>query len=121
MMRVSTDTTVDKLSRVACALSTMPDSSKASDTLERKTWVLRSIASATTAGDGGSGTLDANERLDKPEARGVLVKADRARVDAGSTSESSLHAKSVIDIGWDDRDFDARRVLTSRPSLQRLL
>lgn len=87
MMRLSTDTTVERLSRVAWALSTRPDSSKASDTLERNTWVLRSIASATTAGDGGRGTLDANERAD---ARGVLVKADRARVEAGSTSESSL-------------------------------
>lgn len=90
MMRLSTDATVERLSRVAWALSTIPDSSKASETLERKTWVLRSMASATTAGDGGRGTLDANERLDNAEARGVLVKADRARAPVGSTSESSL-------------------------------
>jgi hypothetical protein len=44
------------------------------------------MACATTAGDGGSGTLDANERLDSADARGVLVNADRER----GSSESSL-------------------------------
>lgn len=86
-MRLSTDTTVERLSRVAWALSTSPESSKASETLERKTWVLRSMASATTAGDGGSGTLDAKESA---EARGVLVNAVRERVVERSASESSL-------------------------------
>lgn len=54
------------------------------------TAVRRSIASATTAGDGGSGTLDAKERFVKRPARGVATNAERARVVAGSTSESSL-------------------------------
>jgi hypothetical protein len=95
MMRLSTDTTVERVSRVACAPSTNPESSKASETLERMTAVLRSITSATTAGEGGNGTFDAKERFDKAEARGVRVKADLARVVAGSTSESSLGSKSA--------------------------
>lgn len=82
---------MDKLSRAACVVSLIPDSSYASDSFERRMAVRRSIASATTAGDGGNGTLDANDRLESAEARaGVLVKAVRARVDAGSDSESSL-------------------------------
>ena len=69
----------------------MPDSSYASEILERIRAVRRSIALATTAGDGGRGTLDANERFERAEARGVrVVSADRARVVAGSTSDSSL-------------------------------
>ncbi len=44
------------------------------------------MASATTLGEGGSGTLDAKDRA---EARGVRVRA-RARVESGSASESSL-------------------------------
>jgi hypothetical protein len=59
----------------------------------RKACVRRSIASATTAGDGGNGTLDAKARAD---ARGVRVKAVRARVVAGSTSESSLQGISIV-------------------------
>jgi hypothetical protein len=66
----------------------IPDSSYTSEILERMTAVWRSIAFATTAGDGGRGILDAKDKL---EARpGVRVKADRARVVAGSTSDSSL-------------------------------
>ena len=52
----------------------------------------RSIASATTAGDGGNGTFDANDKFESAEARGVRVRAERACVVAGSTSESSLDA-----------------------------
>jgi hypothetical protein len=54
--------------------------------------VRRSIASATTAGEGGNGTFDANDRFESAvERAGVLVvKAERARVVAGSASESSL-------------------------------
>lgn len=52
----------------------------------------RSIASATTAGEGGSGTFAGKEIFDKAEERaGVRVKADRARVATGSGSESSLY------------------------------
>jgi hypothetical protein len=57
----------------------------------RRTCVWRSIAFATTLGEGGKGTLEANARFDRADARGVrATKADRARVVAGSTSESSL-------------------------------
>jgi hypothetical protein len=62
----------------------------------RRAWVRRSIASATTAGDGGNGTFDAKERFDSADARGVRVKAERARVVAGSTSESSLEEVSFV-------------------------
>ena len=83
--------TLERVSRVACAVSMMPDSSYASEIFERITAVRRSMASATTAGDGGRGTFDANERFESAEARpGVRVRADRARVVAGSASESSL-------------------------------
>ena len=68
----------------------MPDSSYASEIFERRTAVRRSIASATTAGDGGRGTFDAKDRFESAEARGVRVRADLARLVAGSTSESSL-------------------------------
>jgi hypothetical protein len=51
--------------------------------------VRRSIASATTAGDGGSGTEEANASAE--ERAGVRATTDeRARVVAGSGSESSL-------------------------------
>lgn len=83
--------TVDRVSRVACAVSTIPDSSYASAIFDRITAVRRSIASATIAGEGGRGTFDAKDKLDRAEARpGVRANADRARVVAGSTSESSL-------------------------------
>lgn len=59
----------------------------------RKACVRRSIASATTAGDGGKGTLDAKASAD---ARGVRVRAVRARVVAGSISESSLEDVSFV-------------------------
>jgi hypothetical protein len=62
----------------------------------RRACVRRSIASATTAGDGGNGTLDAKERFDSADARGVRVKAERARVVAGSTSESSLEEFRIV-------------------------
>jgi hypothetical protein len=58
--------------------------------------VRRSIASATTAGDGGNGTLDAKASAD---ARGVRVRAVRARVVAGSISESSLEEISIVMMG----------------------
>lgn len=67
----------------------------------RKACVRRSIASATTAGDGGKGTLDANASAD---ARGVRVRAVRARVVAGSTSESSLEGVSFVMIPNDAQD-----------------
>ena len=89
MMRAWIDTTEESVSRVLSATSVMPDSSYASAILERITCVRRSIASTTTAGEGGRGTFDAKLRLEKERA-GVRVKADRARVVAGSTSESSL-------------------------------
>lgn len=86
-----TAVTVDRVSRVACAVSLMPDSSYASAILERMTAVRRSTSFAMTAGDGGRGTFDAKDRFERAEARpGVRVKALRARVVAGSTSESSL-------------------------------
>jgi hypothetical protein len=91
-----TAATVDSVSRVACAVSTRPDCSYARDTLDRKTAVRRSIASATTAGDGGRGTLDAKDRFERAEARGVRAKAERERVVAGSTSESSLKEISTV-------------------------
>lgn len=56
--------------------------------MERRTAVRRSMASATTAGEGGSGTFCAKARAE--ERAGVRVRAVRARVVAGSTSESSL-------------------------------
>lgn len=88
--------TFDRVSRVASTVSMMPDSSYASAILERITAVRRSIASATTAGDGGRGTLDAKDRFERPELRpGVRVKADRARVVAGSTSSSLPDGVSV--------------------------
>jgi len=71
----------------------------------RKACVRRSIASATTAGDGGNGTLDAKASAD---ARGVRVKAVRARVFAGSTSESSLEEVSIVMI--EEADAHLRRV-----------
>lgn len=78
------------------------------------TAVLRSIASATTLGDGGNGTLDAKERFDKAEARGVrVVNADRARVVAGSASESSLKTNQQAAITI-QRAIFAHGFLTSR-------
>jgi hypothetical protein len=59
----------------------------------RKACVRRSIASATTAGDGGNGTFDAKASAD---ARGVRVNAVRARVFACSISESSLEGISIV-------------------------
>jgi hypothetical protein len=51
------------------------------------------MASATTAGEGGSGTFWAKARA---ECRGVRATAElRARVVAGSTSESSLQENLV--------------------------
>ena len=89
-IRVSTATTVDNDSRVAWAYSTMPDSSYAAETFRRRASVRRSITSATTAGDGGSGTFDAKDRFERADARGVRVKAVRDRVVAASASESEL-------------------------------
>lgn len=88
-MRNWTDTTVDRVSRVAAVYSITPEFSYVSVILLRIAWVLRSIASATTLGEGGRGTLDANERFDKAETRGVRASA-RDRVVAASDSESSL-------------------------------
>ena len=97
VMMAWTAVTVERVSRVACAVSMMPESSYASAIFERITAVRRSIASATTAGDGGRGTFDAKDRFESAEARpGVRVKADRARVVAGSTSESSLKKSQYI-------------------------
>lgn len=48
------------------------------------------MASVTTAGEGGKGTFEANDKFDSAEARGVRTRAARERVVAGSTSESSL-------------------------------
>jgi hypothetical protein len=88
----------DRVSRAAYACSVIPDSSYACETFERKTAVRRSIASATTAGEGGSGTFDANPKFESADERaGVLVKADRARVVAGSISDSSLSLVSKVE------------------------
>jgi hypothetical protein len=106
VMRNWIATTVESVSRVACATSTTPESSYACVTLVRKTCVLRSIASATTAGLGGRGTLDANERFESADARGVLARAERARVVAGSTSESSLY---IIQYLFTGSETDAHR------------
>jgi hypothetical protein len=54
------------------------------------------MASATTAGDGGSGTLDAKDKLESADVRGVRVKAVRDRVVAGSASESSLKRSQYV-------------------------
>ena len=67
--------------------SVIPDSSYTSEILDLMTAVRRSTTSAITAGEGGRGTLDA--RFEKERA-GVRTKAERARVVAGSISESSL-------------------------------
>ena len=67
---------------------------------ERRTAVRRSRTSATTEGEGGRGTDWARERA----RAGVRVKAERARVVAGSTSsESSLRGvecQFLVYHGW---------------------
>jgi len=78
-------------SRAVCAVSMMPDSSYTCETLRRITAVRRSIASATTLGEGGRGTFCANARA---EVRGVRATA-RARDVKPSASESSLESGLV--------------------------
>jgi len=87
MTRPWTATTEDSVSRAVSATSVIPDSSYFSAILDRMTAVRRSIASTTTAGEGGRGTLDARFENERP---GVRINAVLARVAAGSTSESSL-------------------------------
>jgi len=87
MTRPCTATTEESVSRAVSATSVMPDSSYFSAILERMTAVRRSIASTTRAGDGGRGTFDARFENERP---GVRINAVRARVVAGSTSDSSL-------------------------------
>lgn len=60
----------------------MPDSSYTFESFDRRAVVWRSIALATTAGEGGRGTPDAKDKLERPEARGVRVRAVRERVAA---------------------------------------
>jgi hypothetical protein len=60
------------------------------------TAVRRSITSAMTAGEGGSGTFDAKFES-AVERAGVLANAERARVVAGSTSDSSLSLVSKVE------------------------
>ena len=87
MTRPWTATTEESVSRAVSATSVMPESSYFSAILERMTAVRRSIASTTTAGEGGRGTFDARFENERP---GVRINAVRARVVAGSISESSL-------------------------------
>lgn len=91
MIKASTLTTELSDSRATCAVSMMPESSYACETFRRMTAVRRSMASATTLGEGGSGTFCAKDRA---EARGVRATA-RARAACGSASESSLESWSA--------------------------
>src|SRR5277367_5635354 len=91
MMSASTLTTELSDSRATCAVSMTPESSYTCETLRRITAVRRSMASATTLGEGGRGTLCAKERA---EARGVRATA-RARDVSPSASESSLESGLV--------------------------
>ena len=88
MISASTLTTELSDSRATCAVSMMPESSYACETLRRITAVRRSMASATTLGEGGRGTFCAKARA---EARGVRATA-RARDVNPSASESSLES-----------------------------
>lgn len=80
----------------------MPELSYALESLLRITAVRRSMASATTLGDGGRGTFCAKA---KAEERGVRA-TERARVIAGSTSGSISLEENVSKIKG-----NARRIL----------
>lgn len=72
--------------RADSTASVAPVEAATSAIWERRSALRRSRTSATTEGEGGRGTDCARERA----RAGVRVKAERARVVAGSASESSL-------------------------------